>query len=164
MRETDPHPHARRDGDSQEALRLGQHLKQHFWTNGLLTQRIDVLVEEHDVVPGCNRTLSELKNIKGCANDKAAFQLLQKKRDLMEIDAKTPILTTSLFIPTLLMLPMNLTKQMSEKVAILEGYDHFTIGLLSSITGEYYIMISTICTKIASYDPAYNIDILVRAA
>ncbi|KAI8178196.1 pisatin demethylase [Colletotrichum sp. SAR 10_75] len=67
MRETDPHPHARRDGDSQEALRLGQHLKQHFWTNGLLTQRIDVLVEEHDVVPGCNRSweLAEIASHNG---------------------------------------------------------------------------------------------------
>ncbi|KAK1840456.1 hypothetical protein CCHR01_16911 [Colletotrichum chrysophilum] len=39
----------RRDGDSQEALRLGQHLKQHFGANGLLTHRIDIIVEEHGV-------------------------------------------------------------------------------------------------------------------
>ncbi|KAL3290836.1 hypothetical protein RB213_000619 [Colletotrichum asianum] len=93
-----------------------------------------------------------------------AFQLLQKKRDLTETDAKTPILTTSLFIPTLLMLPMNLPKQIREKVAILDGYDHFMIGLPSSIAGEHYIMISTVCPKIASYGPPYNTDSLVRVA
>ncbi|EQB47502.1 hypothetical protein CGLO_13341 [Colletotrichum gloeosporioides Cg-14] len=97
------------------------------------------------------RTLWELTNAKGCAHDKAAFQLLQKKRDLTETDAKTPTLTTSLFIPTLLMLPMKLPKQIREKVAIVDGYDRFTIGLLSSIAGEYYIMVSTVCPKIASY-------------
>ncbi|KAI8310252.1 hypothetical protein K4K61_000887 [Colletotrichum sp. SAR11_59] len=60
MRETDPHPHVRRDGDSQEALRLGQHLKQDFGANGLLTHHIDVIVEEHGVGSELEQELAEI--------------------------------------------------------------------------------------------------------
>ncbi|KAJ0359432.1 hypothetical protein COL26b_014358 [Colletotrichum chrysophilum] len=88
--------------------------------------------------------------------------LLTKLKNVVETDAKTPILTTSLFIPALLMLLISLPKQIREKVAILDGYGHFTIGLPSSIAGEYYIMISTVCPKIASYGPAYNTESLFR--